>query len=106
MQVIGIDVGGTFTDLVIYDEATRTIRTDKVPSTVPDPTDGLMAALKKNRVDLASVRRIVHGTTIATNAALERKGAKTGVIITKGHRDVLEFGMIGRYKPGGMFHPD
>ena len=106
MQVIGIDVGGTFTDLVVYDEATRTIRTDKVPSTVPDPTDGLMAGLKKNRVDLASVRRIVHGTTIATNAALERKGAKTGVIITKGHRDVLEFGMIGRYKPGGMFHPD
>src|ERR1700730_2347583 len=106
MQVIGIDVGGTFTDLVIYDEATRTIRTDKVPSTVPDPTDGLMAALEKNRVDLASVRRIVHGTTIATNAALERKGAKTGVIITKGHRDVLEFGMIGRYKPMGMFHPD
>jgi N-methylhydantoinase A len=106
MQVVGIDVGGTFTDLVIYDEATRTIRTDKVPSTVPDPTDGLMAGLKKNRVDLENVRRIVHGTTIATNAALERKGAKTGVIVTKGHRDVLEFGMIGRYKPGGMFHPD
>jgi N-methylhydantoinase A len=106
MQVIGIDVGGTFTDLVIYDEDARAIYTDKVPSTVPDPTDGLMAGLKKNRVDLANVRRIVHGTTIATNAALERKGAKTGVVITKGHRDVLEFGMIGRYKPGGMFHPD
>jgi N-methylhydantoinase A len=83
MQVIGIDVGGTFTDLVIYDEATRTIHTDKVPSTVPDPTDGLMAGLRNNRIDLASVRRIVHGTTIATNAALERKGAKTCVVVTR-----------------------
>lgn len=105
MQVIGIDVGGTFTDLVIYDEATSAIHTDKVPSTVPDPTDGLMAGLKKNAIDLARVRRIVHGTTIATNATLERKGARTGVVITGGHKDVLEFGMIGRYTPGGLFHP-
>ncbi len=106
MQLIGIDVGGTFTDLVVYDEARRTVHADKVPSTVPDPTDGLIAGLRKNRIDLAQVRRIVHGTTIATNATLERKGAKTGVIVNRGHRDVLEFGMIGRYKPGGMFHPD
>ena len=105
MHVIGIDVGGTFTDLVVYDEAQRTVHTDKVLSTVPDPTDGLIAGLRKNRIDLAQVRRIVHGTTIATNATLERKGAKTGVIVNRGHRDVLEFGMIGRYKPGGMFHP-
>jgi N-methylhydantoinase A len=106
MHVIGIDVGGTFTDLVIYDEADGSVRTDKVPSTTPDPTDGLMAGLEKNHVDLAPVRRIVHGPTIATNATLERKGAKTGVIINRGHRDVLEFGMIGRYKSGGLFHPN
>lgn len=106
MQTVGIDVGGTFTDLVVYDEERRMVYTDKVPSTVPDPTEGLIGGLRKNRIDLANVRRIVHGTTIATNATLERKGAKTGVIVNRGHRDVLEFGMIGRYKPGGMFHPE
>ncbi len=106
MLIIGIDVGGTFTDIVIYDEDRRSVDTDKVPSTVPDPTEGLVAGLRKNRIDLGQVRRIVHGTTIATNATIERKGAKTGVIISRGYRDVLEFGMIGRYKPGGMFHPD
>ena len=94
---IGIDVGGTFTDIVaVSDEGTVVF--SKAPSTPADPSIGVMDAigrlsheLETDSVGLLSrTERIVHGTTVATNALLERKGAKTGLLTTIGHRDVLE----------------
>ena len=94
---IGIDVGGTFTDLVAVDAA-GVATFAKSPSTPADPSIGvveglsvLAAALGLDRARLlGSTERIVHGTTVATNALLERKGARVGLLTTEGHRDVLE----------------
>ncbi len=94
---IGIDVGGTFTDLVAVDESGRSIIA-KAASTPADPSigviDGLMRLAELLETDLvglfAQTDRIVHGTTVATNALLERKGAKVGLLTTEGHRDVIE----------------
>src|SRR5580704_14490097 len=94
---IGIDVGGTFTDLVAIDaEGGATLA--KVPSTPDDPSlgvlDGLAALAARLGTDratlLGATERIVHGTTVATNALLEHKGARTGLLTTEGHRDVIE----------------
>ena len=97
MLRIGIDVGGTFTDLVAIDESGDAVLA-KVPSTPEDPSlgvlDGIAALAAKlgrdQTVMLAQTERIVHGTTVATNALLERKGARTGLLTIEGHRDVIE----------------
>ena len=97
MVRIGIDVGGTFTDLVAIN-ASGAATLAKVPSTPQDPSlgviDGIAALAAKLGLDtagvLASTERIVHGTTVATNALLELKGARTGLLTTDGHRDVIE----------------
>jgi N-methylhydantoinase A len=90
--VAGVDVGGTFTDLVIFDAATGGVRLAKVPTTLENQAFGVLAALDEANADLASVDLIVHGTTTTTNAVLERKLARTGLITTAGFRDVLELG--------------
>src|SRR5712671_8214365 len=97
MFTIGIDVGGTYTDLVATDETGRTMFA-KSPSTPADQSIGFMAGLEElarrlnvSRADmLAATERLVHGTTVATNALLERKGAKVALLTTEGHRDVIE----------------
>ena len=97
MLTIGIDVGGTFTDLVAIDAAGRTVFA-KAPSTPQDQSIGVMAGLEElaRRLGLplqdmlAQTERLVHGTTVATNALLERKGAKVALLTTEGHRDILE----------------
>lgn len=97
MFTIGIDVGGTYTDLVAIDENANVVF-GKSPSTPADQSIGVMAGLdelarrlKLTRAEmLASTDRIVHGTTVATNALLERKGAKVALLTTEGHRDVIE----------------
>src|SRR3954454_1464272 len=97
MYRIGIDVGGTFTDLVAID-ASGAPTLAKVPSTPQDPSlgvlDGLEQLAQRFGLDrpglLAQTDRIVHGTTVATNALLERKGARLGLLTTEGHRDVIE----------------
>ena len=97
MYTIGIDVGGTYTDLVAIDEHGTTVFA-KSPSTPADQSVGVMAGLdelarrlKLSRADMLGVTdRIVHGTTVATNALLERKGAKVALLTTEGHRDVIE----------------
>jgi N-methylhydantoinase A len=94
---IGIDVGGTFTDLVAIDASGATMLA-KVPSTPDDPSLGVLDGLSQLAARLGLERaallgatdRIVHGTTVATNALLERKGAKLGLLTTEGHRDVIE----------------
>jgi N-methylhydantoinase A len=97
MYRIGIDVGGTFTDLVAVDDSGR-VTLVKAASTPNDPSLGVMeglellaAALDKGlSALLAETERVVHGTTVATNALLERKGAKVGLLTTEGHRDIIE----------------
>ncbi len=100
--LIGIDVGGTFTDLVELDEGTGRIRLAKTPTTPDNQADGVMAALEAADCDLASTGLVVHGTTTTTNAVLERKLARTGLITTEGFRDVLELGRRTRPQPYGM----
>jgi N-methylhydantoinase A len=97
MFTIGVDVGGTYTDLVATDETGRTLFA-KSPSTPEDQSIGVMAGLEElarrlgvsREQMLAATDRLVHGTTVATNALLERKGAKVALLTTEGHRDVIE----------------
>ena len=88
--VIGVDVGGTFTDVFILDETNGTVFTAKVPSTRGDQSKGFVEGIASKVADFAEIRTVVHGTTVGTNALLERKGARTGIITTEGFRDVLE----------------
>ncbi len=99
---VGIDVGGTFTDLLAVDPRTNEVKLAKVPTTVDNQAIGFMAALAAAGADPATVQAIVHGTTTTTNALLERKIAKVGLITTKGFRDVLELGRRTRPQPYGM----
>ena len=103
MVVAGIDVGGTFTDLSAIDEETGAIRLAKVPSTPSDEAravlDGLEGLAPADRV-----RRIVHGTTVATNAILQRRGARVGLVTTAGFRDLIEIGRTKRNLPA-LFEP-
>ncbi len=105
--IVGVDVGGTFTDLFLFDEAERRFTTAKVPSNRGDEAVGFLDGLRKLG-DVKGFSSIVHGTTVGTNALLERKGAKIGVITTRGFRDVLEmrrrdrprtWGLWGDFKP-------
>jgi len=97
----GVDIGGTFTDLVVVDETTGAIRVGKVLTTAKDPAhgveQGIQTLLDEARVAPARVRAVVHGTTLATNALIERKGARTALLTTAGFRDALEIGREGRY---------
>src|SRR5262245_4023203 len=93
---VGVDVGGTFTDVVVYDEAAKTLRVGKSPTDPADPTRGLLHAFEKLDVLLPQTERRVHGTTIGTNAVLERKGADVWVITTRGFGDTLDIARTNR----------
>ncbi len=100
--VAGVDVGGTFTDLAIFDPATGAVRLAKVPTTLPNQAGGVLAAFEAAGAELSHIDLIVHGTTTTTNAVLERQLAKTGLITTAGFRDVLELGRRTRPQAYGM----
>ena len=106
--VIGVDVGGTFTDILALDEHSNEVRVFKIPSTREDQSIGFLEGILEVSENVKEVGTIVHGTTVATNALLERKGAKTGIITTAGFRDVLEmrrrdrpttWGLWGQFTP-------
>jgi N-methylhydantoinase A len=101
-KIAGVDVGGTFTDLVLVDEASGEVRVAKVPTTTDNQAFGVLAALDQTGVSLAELAAIVHGTTTTTNAMLERKHARVGLITTRGFRDVLELGRRTRPRPYGL----
>lgn len=101
--VAGIDVGGTFTDLVIVDERTGTVEIGKTPTVPADQSLGVLAVLERSERPITSLDLIVHGTTVTTNAILERKLARTGLITTRGFRDVIELGRRTRPTPYGLF---
>ena len=106
--VIGIDVGGTFTDVFALDEESGACTVGKVPTTRHDPAQGVLDGIRSAVADFGAVATVVHGTTVGTNALIERKGAATGLITTAGFRDVLEmrrrdrpqtWGLWGRFEP-------
>ena len=101
-QIVGVDVGGTFTDLVLFDTETESVKISKVPSTPENQSFGVMSALDSVGVSLESLDALIHGTTVTTNALLERKVSRVGLITTRGFRDVLELGRRTRPKPYGM----
>jgi N-methylhydantoinase A len=98
---IGVDVGGTFTDLVLHDDVRGLTATGKLLTTPDAPSraviDGVTRLLAKTGTAMSQVREIVHGTTLITNTVLERTGARTGLITTEGFRDILEMGREIRY---------
>lgn len=96
MLWVGVDVGGTFTDAVVYDDASQSLRYAKSPSTPARPTEGVLDVLGRLDLDMASVQRLVHGLTIGTNTILERKGAEVWMLTTRGFRDVLEIARTNR----------
>jgi N-methylhydantoinase A len=101
-SIVGVDVGGTFTDLIAIDPATGAVRVAKVPTTVDNQAFGVLAAIRASGDDPRALAAIVHGTTTTTNALLERKIARCGLITTKGFRDSLELGRRTRPTPYGL----
>ena len=99
---VGIDVGGTFTDLLAIDSVSGAVKLAKVPTTGDNQAIGFMAALAEAGADPATLQAVVHGTTTTTNALLERKIARVGLITTRGFRDVLELGRRTRPQPYGL----
>jgi N-methylhydantoinase A len=104
MFIVGIDVGGTFTDLTAVDEATGRVVVTKVPSRPRHEADAVLAGLAGLGIAARDVRRLVHGTTVGTNAVLERRGARVAVITTAGFRDLIEIGRTKRNIPA-LFVP-
>ena len=100
--IVGIDVGGTFTDLIYSRDGVHVDAVLKVPSTPDDPSRGLIDSLMAADIDPAALDLILHGTTIATNAVIERKGARCALVTTEGFRDVLELGRRDRPRMYGL----
>jgi N-methylhydantoinase A/oxoprolinase/acetone carboxylase beta subunit/N-methylhydantoinase B/oxoprolinase/acetone carboxylase alpha subunit len=99
---IGIDVGGTFTDLLCYVHESGRYRVVKVPTTSMDQSRGCIDALDSLHVSASSIQNVIHGTTVATNAIIERKGVRCGLITTRGFRDTLELGRRTRPHAWGL----
>jgi N-methylhydantoinase A len=101
---LGVDVGGTFTDLLLFDEASGRFWRDKTPSTPEDSSIGILNGVREicgaAGISAAEVQTFLHGTTVATNAVLEGKGARVGLIVTEGYRDIMQ--IARSYVPGGL----
>jgi N-methylhydantoinase A len=93
MILAGVDIGGTFTDIVFADTERDLMLVHKVPTTPADPSQGVISGIlelgQRHGIEPSQIKHVFHGTTIATNAVLEHRGAKTGLITTKGYRDIL-----------------
>jgi len=87
---VAVDVGGTFTDIFVFDQSTASARVAKVPSTPSDPMEGVMAGIEAAGVDLRDVALFSHGTTVATNALITRRFPRVAMVTTRGFRDVIE----------------
>ena len=89
---IGVDIGGTFTDFIVYDENDNKVIIDKIPTTPSDPEKAVIEVVKRNlnKDQISKIDFFLHGTTVGLNALLERKGSKVGLLCTKGFRDIIE----------------
>ena len=99
--LLAVDIGGTFTDIVLFNTASYDIVVSKVLTSSPDPStavlSGVLDLLREHAIDSHAIRQVNHGTTLVTNTLIERKGARTALITTEGFRDALEIGNEGRY---------
>src|SRR3990170_3271601 len=95
---LGADIGGTFTDISLVREEDGCVHTLKVPTTHSDPSEAVFQGIdeicRRNRIAVTALRYFVHGTTLATNTIIERSGAPTGLLVTRGFRDILEIGRL------------
>ncbi len=107
-RLVGVDIGGTFTDILILDDSGPSLVVRKVPTTPGDPSQGLIEGIEALCAANSGIELVIHGTTVATNAVLERKGGRCGLIATGGFRDILElrrrdrphlYGLTGTYEP-------
>ena len=107
-KLVGVDIGGTFTDIVVLDENQKRLQIGKASTTPREPSIGLITGLDALEVSYPDIELVIHGTTVATNAILERKGVRCGLIATRGFRDILElrrrdrphlYGLTGSYEP-------
>ncbi|MBT7953459.1 MAG: hydantoinase/oxoprolinase family protein [Gammaproteobacteria bacterium] len=89
---LGIDIGGTFVDAILFNRETGETRLEKAMTTPENSSTGVLNAIEKLEISLSNVETIVHGTTLGLNAIIERRGAKTGLITNQGFRDILELG--------------
>jgi N-methylhydantoinase A len=103
-MIIGIDVGGTFTDLVAVDD-TGNVVVSKVPSMPHNEGEAVLNGLGNLQVPASAVNRLVHGTTVGTNAVIQRQGATIAFVTTYGFRDILALGRAKRVVPGTLFKP-
>ena len=101
MTWLGVDVGGTSTDLVLFDRGSGSLKILKTPSTPRNQSEGILNGMRGLGIDAAGLERFVHGTTVATNTALERDGASLAVLTTAGHKDVL---IVGRGNRMAMYN--
>src|SRR6266566_2954891 len=99
---IGVDIGGTFTDLVVFDDATGSFAVGKTLTTPRDPSQAVetlvLESLEREGVAIGSVQQLIHGTTMVTNAIIERTGSRTALLATQGFRDSIEIGRENRYE--------
>lgn len=102
MHRVGIDIGGTFTDVISYDTDSEGVTITKVPSTPSKPSAGLMNGLDVIDIDPEEISTLLHGTTVATNAVLEKTGASCGLLATAGFEDILELGWRDRPRLWGL----
>jgi N-methylhydantoinase A len=104
---VGVDIGGTFTDLILIDDTTGDLTVGKVLTTPTDPSlavaEVLREALEHSQVEAADVHGVIHGTTLVTNAIIERKGARTALLTTRGFRDAYEIAREHRYELYDLF---
>ena len=100
---VAIDIGGTFTDLIAFDDHSRNFRHAKSLTTPHDPVDGIVDCIRKAELDPGSIDKLVHGSTIAINTLIERKGATVGLIVTRGTRDVYLIGRGNRPEAYNLF---
>jgi N-methylhydantoinase A len=101
---VAVDIGGTFTDFVVFDTATGESTVGKVPSTPANPSEGIVQGLQRMGVDLGRVEFFVHGTTVGLNAVVEEKGQPVALVTTKGFRDVLEIGLMDKPDMYNIFY--
>ena len=97
--IAGVDVGGTFTDVVLFDARAQTLSVTKVPSTPANQSEGVRQGLQVVLPDLGRLDKLVHGTTVSTNTMLQATGARVALVTTRGFRDVLEIGRTRRMLP-------
>lgn len=105
IYVLGIDIGGTFTDFALWNTENDFLTFSKVPSTPLHEAEGVIAGIRELGCPAKELERIVHGTTVGTNAILQGKGAKVGLITTRGFKDLIEIGRTQRLVPNSMFKP-